>query len=721
MYWFEVVVNVPLYTTFTYKSEQALKRGQRVLVPFGHKTVVALVWRENLAPDIDRSKIKAIETVFESEPILNEQWCDLIDFCARYYHYPIGQTAFCALATGLRQNKPLTTKSEVFITLSELGLQQPAPAQAHKQKYALWQMLSGQTHALSTLKQSYPQAKKYIDLWLEAGWLIQVNPSSLIATTQNKPQLNSEQQQAVEAICCTNQTFSPFLLFGVTGSGKTEVYFSCIEQALKMGQQVLFLLPEISLTPQLLNRVQNRFGQYHYAVLHSQIADKERTQGFMDALTGQKQLIIGTRLAVFTPMHNLGLIVVDEEHDYSFKQEDDLRYHARDLALWRSKQAQCPVILGSATPSLESYHKAVQGQYRLLLLQHRANERSKLPKIHIEDVRRQKLEEGFSPAAIRLLRENHQKGGLSLVYLNRRGFAPALVCTDCGFSFGCPHCSAKMVLHKSGPTLRCHHCNFAQVVPDSCPSCGNQDLSALGQGTQRVEETLSTLIPQAVVARVDKDSTARKHDWEKLYQQIEKEQVHILVGTQMLAKGHDFAKLSLVIILNADGGLYSPDFRSAERLFSELMQVSGRAGRAEHAGLVLLQTQLPDHALFLALKAHSFTDFAQEELDKRQQFGFSPFGHSIAIKADAFHIGEALHFLTQVKNEMIVSTDVNVLGPAPAFMMRLSSRERAQLFLESQNRKALHQLAEQFISVLTVKSKQYKDIRWSIDVDPMAS
>ncbi len=723
MNYYEVVVNVPLYTTFTYSHTALLVRGQRVVVPFRGKKVVALVWQENQQPTVATEKIKAIAHVFDEAKALNASWCALVDFCARYYHYPVGQTAFAALAKGLRQPKVLNLKPpERAYCLNEEGQQQPDPPASHRQKHTLWQQLKTQNCTLSQLRVACPQAKKYLDHWLTQGWLSSSEASSL-QKTASAFILNPEQQTAVDAINTKTGQFAPFLLFGITGSGKTEVYFSCMERVLQRGGQVLFLLPEISLTPQLLDRVRQRFSAYRSTILHSQIADGERTQGYMDAASGDKQLIIGTRLSVFTPMHKLGLIVVDEEHDASFKQDDELRYHARDLALWRANTERCPIILGSATPSLESFHKARQGKYQLLTLTERANKVAVLPEIQLEDVRRQRLEDGFSARAIELLKKNFVKGNLSLVYLNRRGFAPALVCTACGYSFGCPHCSAKMVLHKtthSVSSLRCHHCNFSQSIPVICPSCGNQDLSALGQGTQRVEETLMQMLPGAKIARVDRDSTSHKKDWERLYQQINQNEVNVLVGTQMLAKGHDFAHLSLVIILNADGSLYSPDFRSSERLFSELMQVSGRAGRAEKKGRVLLQTQLPEHELFMALQQHSYPDFAREELEKRQLFGFSPMSHSIAIRADALSVGEALHFLTQVKNALTPSAEVGILGPAPAFMVRLAKRERAQLFLESTHRKILHQTVQSMLPVLQAKSKQYKQLRWSIDVDPMA-
>uniref|UniRef100_UPI0035A01606 replication restart helicase PriA n=1 Tax=Neisseria dentiae TaxID=194197 RepID=UPI0035A01606 len=475
---------------------------------------------------------------------------------------------------------------------------------------------------------------------------------------------------------------------------------------------------EINLTPQLLKRVQARFADVPAAVLHSQTAAGQRTQDYLRAMLGQAKLVIGTRLSVFTPLPDIGLIVVDEEHDGSFKQDNELRYQARDLAVWRAKQSGCPIVLGSATPSLESWHKAQNGAYRLLELAERARTAAKLPQVEILNVGRLKLDNGFSPQALKLLQHNYQQGGMSLVYLNRRGFAPALFCGDCGHTFGCPRCSAKMVLHQRARQLRCHHCDYCQSVPYKCPDCGNQDLTAVGQGTQRVEETLRALMPQAAVARVDRDSTAHKNDWADLYRRIAGNEIDVLVGTQMLAKGHDFARLNLVVVLNADGSLYSADFRAPERLFAELMQVSGRAGRAQTAGKVLIQTQLPEHPVFAAVKAQNYRIFAETELAERKLLNMPPFAFQTAIRADAAKVADAMDFLNDIKavTGPLIGENVSVFGPAPMFMVRLAERERAQVFLESPDRRSLHRAVSLWVQVL----QQYRDgkIRWSVDVDP---
>ena len=488
-------------------------------------------------------------------------------------------------------------------------------------------------------------------------------------------------------------------------------------KVLAQGRQVLFLLPEINLTPQLLKRVENRFADVPTAVLHSQMAAGKRTQDYLRAMLGQAKLVIGTRLAVFTPMDDVGLIVVDEEHDGSFKQDNELRYHARDLAVWRAKQSGCPVVLGSATPSLESWHKAQSGAYRLLQLTERAHTAAQLPQVDILNVGRLKLDNGFSPQALQLLKQNFEAGGMSLVYLNRRGFAPALFCGDCGHTFGCPNCSAKMVLHQRARQLRCHHCDHREPVPFKCPDCGNQDLTAVGHGTQRVEETLRAFLPKAAVVRVDRDSTAHKNDWADLYRRIADNEIDILVGTQMLAKGHDFARLNLVIVLNADGSLYSADFRAPERLFAELMQVSGRAGRADKPGKVLIQTQLPEHPVFAAVKAQDYAVFAENELNERQMFAMPPFGFQTAVRADAPRVADAMEFLNAAKETLapLLPASVSQFGAAPMLMVRLAERERAQIFLESTSRQDLHRAVSLWVQVL----QQNRDgkIRWSVDVD----
>ena len=718
MIYHRIAVNVPLSDgLLTYSHSEPLQQGTRVLVPFRNKTVVGIVWETDIAPDMDAARILSIQTTFSDEPPLPESWCDLLSFTSRYYHYPTGQAVFAALPQGLKETRAVEMpQPPLFYALNEAGRAQTPPPARFNKKAALWDALLSGGMTMAALKQVNAQAAKLIEDWAEQGW-IETTEAAKPVLRSSEFVLNADQQKASDEIQTAFGSFQPFLLYGITGSGKTEVYFDAMAKVLAQGRQVLFLLPEINLTPQLLKRVENRFADVPTAVLHSQMAAGRRTQDYLRAMLGQAKLVIGTRLAVFTPLPDVGLIVVDEEHDGSFKQDNELRYHARDLAVWRAKQIGCPVVLGSATPSLESWHKAQSGAYRLLQLTERAHTAAQLPQVDILNVGRLKLDNGFSPQALQLLKQNFEAGGMSLVYLNRRGFAPALFCGDCGHTFGCPNCSAKMVLHQRARQLRCHHCDHREPIPFKCPDCGNQDLTAVGHGTQRVEETLRAFLPKAAVVRVDRDSTAHKNDWADLYRRIADNEIDILVGTQMLAKGHDFARLNLVIVLNADGSLYSADFRAPEKLFAELMQVSGRAGRADKPGKVLIQTQLPEHPVFAAVKAQDYAVFAENELNERQMFAMPPFGFQTAVRADAPRVADAMEFLNAAKETLapLLPESVSQFGAAPMLMVRLAERERAQIFLESTSRQDLHRAVSLWVQVL----QQNRDgkIRWSVDVD----
>ena len=725
MIYHRIAVNVPLSDgLLTYSHSEPLPLGARVLVPFRNKTVVGIVWETDIAPDMDAARILGVQTTFSDEPPLPESWRDLLSFTSRYYHYPTGQAVFAALPQGLKETRAVEMpQPPLFYALNEAGRAQTPPPARFNKKAALWDTLLSGGMTMAALKQVNAQAAKLIEDWAKQGWIETTEAAKPVLrschgqASHSEFVLNADQQKASDEIQTAFGKFQPFLLYGITGSGKTEVYFDAMAKVLAQGRQVLFLLPEINLTPQLLKRVENRFADVPTAVLHSQMAAGRRTRDYLRAMLGQAKLVIGTRLAVFTPLPDVGLIVVDEEHDSSFKQDNELRYHARDLAVWRAKQSGCPVVLGSATPSLESWHKAQSGAYCLLQLTERAHTAAQLPQVDILNVGRLKLDNGFSPQALQLLKQNFEAGGMSLVYLNRRGFAPALFCGDCGHTFGCPNCSAKMVLHQRARQLRCHHCDHREPIPFKCPDCGNQDLTAVGHGTQRVEETLRAFLPKAAVVRVDRDSTAHKNDWADLYRRIADNEIDILVGTQMLAKGHDFARLNLVIVLNADGSLYSADFRAPERLFAELMQVSGRAGRADKPGKVLIQTQLPEHPVFAAVKAQDYAVFAENELNERQMFAMPPFGFQTAVRADAPRVADAMEFLNAAKETIapLLPESVSQFGAAPMLMVRLAERERAQVFLESTSRQDLHRAVSLWVQVL----QQNRDgkIRWSVDVD----
>lgn len=712
----KIAVNAPLFQLFTYEHPAPLPPGTRVAVPFRNKTVAGIVWDGDPAPDTDR-RILPVSDVFDREPPLSEQWRGLIEFTARYYHHPIGQTAFAALPAGLRRPAPAALPpAEQYLTLTAEGRRQTPPR--HSRQAALWTALADTVPLDSRhARRLHPQAAALLAKWTEQGWTETCPPPQIPPLPQP---LNHHQQTAAQTVAAA-QGYAPFLLHGITGSGKTETYFEMAAAALRQSRQVLFLLPEINLTPQFAARMRQRFADIPTVILNSRTAAGERTQGYLKARSGQAKLIIGTRLAIFTPLPELGLIVVDEEHDSSYKQDSELRYHARDLAVWRARQTGCPVVLGSATPSLESWHKAETGQYTLLTLPERARAAARLPDIRLIDTRRLPAGEALSPPALRLLADNHRQGGLSMVYLNRRGYSPALFCANCGHAFGCTACSAKMVFHKNTRRLACHHCGAQRPVPQRCPECGNRDLSAVGFGTQRLETVLREQLPEAAVVRIDRDSISRKNDWDTVRNQIDSGRCDILIGTQMLAKGHDFPRLNLIIVLDADNSLYSADFRAPEHLFAELMQVAGRAGRADTEGSVHIQTRLPDHPVYRRLLHQNYAEFARAQLAERRRDGLPPFTYTAAVRADAPDRETAAALLrgaaAWVAAQPQPAAPVIALGPVPMLLAKLAGRERMQTLLESPDRKALHHtvsLWQQAVAAL----KPPAACRFSIDIDP---
>jgi primosomal protein N' (replication factor Y) len=506
------------------------------------------------------------------------------------------------------------------------------------------------------------------------------------------------------------------LLLGVTGSGKTEVYLRVAEQVVNGGGQVLMLVPEIALTPQLEALVRGRFPHVPLATLHSGLNETERLQNWLAAQSGRAKLLLGTRLAVFAPLPRLALIVVDEEHDASFKQTEGFCYSARDLAVARASQRGALVVLGSATPSLESYHNATTGRYELLELPHRINARP--PSIACVAVHGARTQHGFASRLLDAIRERLRRGEQSLVFINRRGYAPVLMCHACGWLSGCHRCSAQLVLHLRDRTLHCHHCGHRAAIPGACPSCGNPALSPLGQGTQRIEETLARQFPEARVLRIDRDSTRRKHAWPDMRERIRTREVDILVGTQILAKGHDFPHLALVCVLNADAMLYSSDFRASERLYALLTQVAGRAGRGESQGEVLIQTEFPNHPVYAALREQDMHGFAHQLLAERGTNGFPPYVYQALLRAETPRVETAIDFLARAKQlGQELREDVEIFDAVPATMVRLAGRERAQLLVQSASRPALHRFLDAWSR--TLSEGRSAPARWMLEVDPL--
>lgn len=545
----------------------------------------------------------------------------------------------------------------------------------------------------------------------EGGWLAQAELP-----------LNPEQRAAFEAVRASHGGFHCFLLAGVTGSGKTEVYLQLIRETLAAGRQALVLIPEINLGPQTLARFERRFNA-RIALLHSALTDRERLDAWLAARDGEADIVIGTRSALFTPLKRPGLIIVDEEHDASYKQQDGLRYHARDLALVRARLENVPILLGSATPALESLHNAQAGRYGLLRLTQRAGG-AHPPKFIRLDVKSMPLDAGLSRPLQQAIGDTLAAGQQVLVFLNRRGFAPTLLCHDCGWISQCPRCDARMTVHQGSGELRCHHCDHRQRPPMNCPQCGKLDLRPVGAGTERAEERLRILFPNHPVLRIDRDSTSRKHAMRDLFATINSGEPCILVGTQMLAKGHHFPRVTLVAILDADGGLFSADFRASERMAQQIVQVAGRAGRAEEPGRVLIQTHLADHPLLVQLTEDGYFAFAEQALSERRAAGLPPFAHLALLRAEAHKPGQAEAFLDSACSaaeqllEQMGGPEVELLGPVPAPMERRAGKHRAQLLLQCMSRAPLHRLLTPWLQSLE-QLPGGRRVRWSLDIDPI--
>jgi primosomal protein N' (replication factor Y) (superfamily II helicase) len=716
-----VALDVPLSILFDYTAAGDIAIGQRVLVPFGRKQVVGVVMECAVDSELDMRRIKPVVRVLDEIPPLPADLLDLLRFCSDYYHYPLGATVLSALPARLRSSQPVTFREAAQYALSAsgraLGLDE-FPKRKVVQRRILTALRDGPLDAaqLRALSPSAPIALKAL---LQAGWVEArtqaITPASFIFN--NAHMLTAEQQRAVDAVI-QSADYNCFLLHGITGSGKTEMYVHLMHHMLQRGGQILLLVPEINLTPQLENYFRNRFPDADLASLHSGLADGERTQNWLRTQSGRARIVLGTRLAVFAPLPQLALVIVDEEHDGSFKQQDSLRYSARDVAIFRANQQKVPIVLGSATPALESYHNALSGRYHLLRLSGRAAAQAQLPAVRCINTSKAILQHGISDQLFGALELCLQRGEQSLVFINRRGYAPALMCTACGWLSGCPHCAGKLVLHLQDRRLRCHHCGHQERVPHACPGCGNADLQPVGIGTQRAEGTLRERFPHARILRVDRDSTRSKGSWAAMHKQIHNEEVDMLIGTQMLAKGHDFPNLTLVGVLNADGALYSSDFRASEKLYAQLSQVAGRAGRSGKPGEVLIQTAFPDHPLFRALGAHDYDAWAQTLLEERKAAGFPPFVYQAMLRAEGKQQTEVYTFLRQAREAATgLAIQVEVYGVVPSAMPRRAGHSRAQLLVQSESRKLLQQFLRIWKPLLDALPAQ--KLRWSLDVDPL--
>ena len=725
----QVAIDVPLDTHFDYIADNisAEDVGRRALVPFGRRLVVGVivnVANPAVAPEF---KLKPVKEVLRDVPPLPQEILKLARFCSAYYHYPLGQVLAAILPQRLRRTQASSVLAETCYTITETGLAialDTLPKRALIKRKLLAALQAQNTLARSTVVQLSSGAGATMREFVACGWALEsampltaTRHAAALPAQAAAHTLNIDQQSAVDAILGAQSAFSPWLLHGVTGSGKTEVYLRAIAEVLARGGQALVLVPEINLTPQLEARFQARFPEAAIVSLHSNLGERERLKHWLMAQAGNAHIVLGTRLAVFTPLPRLQLIVVDEEHDGSFKQQDGMRYSARDVAVFRAREARVPIILGSATPALETYHNALTGRYKLLELKARAARNAVPPAVRYIDLKREKLMEGFSAPLITAIKQRIKRGEQSLLFINRRGFAPVLLCGECGWLSGCPRCSSRLVVHLKEQRLRCHHCGHEERLPHHCPSCGNVDLAPVGQGTQRLEAALERLFPEARILRVDRDSTRRKNSLADMLEKIHAEEIDILVGTQMLAKGHDFPKLTLVGVLNADGGLYSADFRAAEHLFAQLLQVAGRAGRAADSGEVLVQTAFPEHPLFAALQHGDYAQFAQTALAEREQAALPPYSFQAMLRAEAATLDSALKYLRTAAALAPEVKGIQVYDPVPALMARLAGNERAQLLIEARSRGALQKFLAAWMEIL--QAHKTRNVRWALDVDPI--
>lgn len=696
-----------------------LEKGTRVWVPFRNKTRLGIVTGHGLAEKAG-IKLKPISSVIDDRPLFSQSILDLCHWVSRYYQAPLSEVIPLAMPKTLRMGGsaklPQTTCYQLTMSLAEAShrLGKRAPKQQQLLEYMALQ--NEPVAKKQLIKEGFTRAQ--IEGLMALDLLTSFEQPDLPTLHNSEASsplpLNEEQTQAVASITERLQGHHCFILQGVTGSGKTEVYLQIIAQVLASGQQVLVLVPEIGLTPQLLSRFSSRFQQ-PIAVIHSHLSDGERTIAWQLANDNLVKLVIGTRSAVFTPMPTLGLIVIDEEHDSSLKQMDGVRYSARDTAVVRAQQAKIPVILGSATPSLESLHNGQQNKYTLLRLTQKAMQS---PPLHYEliDLRSIPLQEGLAPASLERIRQHTGNGNQVLVFINRRGFAPVLLCHLCGHMTDCRACDSHLTLHRQSRRLICHHCGLSQAIPVVCRACGGKELIPVGAGTQRIHEYLQKTLPDLNILRIDRDEVQRKNELDSRLHQISQGEAQVIVGTQMLAKGHHFPNLTLVVIVDIDSGFYNQDFRSLEQAGQLLIQVAGRAGRAEHPGEVIIQTHLPQHPLLNTLVQQGYDCFAKELLTQRCAANLPPYHYLALLRAQGKDLAKITRLLQETK-AWLTGHPIQALGPAPAPMPRKANQFRMQLLLKADSRKHLQRSLTAMRSWITM-NKQFNGLRWSIDVDP---
>jgi len=723
-----VALDVPLSRLFDYRvppGTAAPVAGARVRVPFGRQHLIGVVIEHATDSSVAEERLKPLTALLDSVPVLSGEVLDLVRWASDYYHHPIGEVIASALPKALRAGATLTALEELWRptgtgrTALETGMLARLPAQ----RRVLELLLRHDCLHEDDLSAQVPHWRTAAKALLRQGWVQHESVAAAPAAPTPEwvaaaaaPVATPEQAAAVAHIGAALGGYATFVLHGLTGSGKTEVYLRIIEQVLERGQRALVLVPEIGLTPQLVRRFAQRLNA-PLAVLHSGLTDTERLDAWRAAASGAARIIVGTRSAVFAPVPQLGVIIVDEEHDASLKQhEGGFHYSARDLALVRAQRAQLPVILGSATPSLETLQNVVAGRYQRLSLPRRAGQAA-APRLGLVDLRAHAVSAGLSTPVVQAIERHLAAEGQVLVFLNRRGYAPTLLCTACGWVAPCKECDARLTVHQRSQRLRCHHCGADAPLPQNCPQCGFE-VRPVGQGTERVEERLLELFPHAPIVRVDRDVVRGRGDMDAAMHSIDSGAARILVGTQMITKGHDFQNMTLVVVLNADQGLFSTDFRAAERLAQTIVQVAGRAGRGSRAGEVLIQTAYPEHPLLQTLMSEGYDGFARAALAERAAAAWPPFSRLAVVRASALTAEAALEFLTEARRLAAAPRAVKLLGPVPAAMARRAGRYHAQLLLESADRAALHRLLGGWLPRVA-ELPVARRVRWALDVDPI--
>ena len=735
----QVVLDLPLAKHFDFLGVGVTidDVGRLVVVPFGAKEMAGVIVGLSDTSEVPQDKLKAVILVQRALPKFSAHDFALFRFCESYYHHPLGPIALNALPPGMRLPKLMQSRRQRVIDITPQGREALAKlsAKAVAQRTMLSAVIEA-PQAEAQLKRRHERAASVLSALLKKGWVVASEITHLPVSKARKsvlippgPLLSSEQQRAVEQINAARGTFMPFLLFGVTASGKTEVYLRVIADVLANGLQALVLVPEINLTPQFLRQVKLRFPDANIVEQNSGMADVPRMTGYLDAQTGLADIVIGTRLAVFTPMPRLGVIVIDEEHDASFKQQEGFRYSARDVAIFRAQQENCVVVLGSATPSLESVQNVARGRFTQIMLTRRAAANAVMPKIEFIDLNVERTEDGLSSSLVKAVEATVQRGEQVLIFINRRGFSPALVCAQCGAMPECKRCSARLVFHQKERRLKCHHCGFQARVPVACVSCGSHEMVAAGQGTERIEAALCEKLPTARIARVDRDSTRKRGTAEKIFDAAAAGEIDVLVGTQMLSKGHDFPKITLVGVVNADGAMFSADFRAAERMVAQLCQVAGRAGRADLAGRVLIQTRFAAHPLYQAVAAQDHAAFAAMAMNERKSANLPPYSYLALLRAEAKSADALNAFMqaaieaantaraAQAKQMGQDNAALHVWDPIPAPLARKAGFERQQLMVQADSRGALQQFLA--IWLRQVRQRESRAVKWVIDVDPL--